>query len=382
MGLRTSRLPSASVITPQTYFAEDVHILCRQLQRLPQRRIRALAIVGGGALHLPTKWCRGPHPQRRWTVPRTSTASPDYADWGRYQKVGGVIIERVWLEYSAHELLTIRAGQFLTPYGIWNVDHGSPVVIGITRPFIVGNEWLPNRQTGLELYGSTGVNSTQFGYHLDALQSPRSNRRVSIRLSGYEQGCWLARVWAKQDSPIGMSSVGVRQGTKAATLTVPSQIQLHRRANAIPHFLNATSELSLGSTFQVYMGRLPAPRARRSPSIRITSDNYRPTPMFSMPGSGWQPDSRVWGYYALTGYRFKWNGVMTHSSRINTKIGARVSSSPFGSSQAVSIPPFERTGDRPASPRPVAAGRTLAGWIHARGRNYACGTEGGCRRVQ
>ena len=39
--------------------------------------------------------------------------------------------------------------------------------------FIVGNEWLPNRQTVLELYGSTGVNSTQLSYGLDALQWPR-----------------------------------------------------------------------------------------------------------------------------------------------------------------------------------------------------------------
>lgn len=82
--------------------------------------------------------------------PRTSTAYPDYADYYRAQ--GGRSDDRA--EYAADSLLNIRAGQWLTPYGIWNVDHGSPVVIGVTRPYIVGNEWLPSRQTGLEFYGT------------------------------------------------------------------------------------------------------------------------------------------------------------------------------------------------------------------------------------
>jgi hypothetical protein len=64
---------------------------------------------------------------------------------------GGVEIERAWLEYSAHPLFTIRGGQWLTPYGIWIVDHGSPVIIGVRRPFVVGEALIPERQTGVQI---------------------------------------------------------------------------------------------------------------------------------------------------------------------------------------------------------------------------------------
>ena len=110
-------------------------------------------------------------------VTRKSLAVPDYTDLNRSINVGGVIIQRAWVEYRFAEYFTLRAGHFLTPYGIWNVDHGSPAIVGALRPFIIGQQLIPESQSGLEGYGVVHLGpSTQVGYHLTF-----SNGRVGTR---------------------------------------------------------------------------------------------------------------------------------------------------------------------------------------------------------
>src|SRR5262245_26836823 len=62
---------------------------------------------------------------------RVSTEAQDAADAYHVQRWGAIIIERLQIDYDLLPTLTVRAGQFLTPYGIWNVDHGTPTLIGI-----------------------------------------------------------------------------------------------------------------------------------------------------------------------------------------------------------------------------------------------------------
>ena len=67
--------------------------------------------------------------------------------------LGGVLIERVHLTYRPLEWLGVIAGHYLTPCGIWNVEHGSPVRIPVRHPFMHTRKYIPLAQTGLQLFG-------------------------------------------------------------------------------------------------------------------------------------------------------------------------------------------------------------------------------------
>jgi hypothetical protein len=239
---------------------------------------------------------------------RISASYGDYADWNRAKKVGGVIIERAWLEYSAHSLLTIRGGQFLTPYGIWNVDHGSPVVIGTTRPFIVGNEWLPSHQTGLEVYGSQGFDQTQVGYHL-TLSNGRGPVDTYQDLDKNKAFGW--RVWAKQDTPLGTFGLGTSGYRGRYTDTTSTFGLVDGKLDAQYPATQRYDELGLAADFRWTWGEYLLQSEAIVQDVRY-DDRLRPPVQFAPPGTppAWSPDRRVWGHYVLTGYRLPWWGVM------------------------------------------------------------------------
>ena len=95
-----------------------------------------------------------------------NTNLPDYAQALATASWGGIVIERAWVEYAFADALTVRAGQFLTPYGIWNVDHGSPTTIAVQKPEITSAQLFPERQVGIEAYGTRYVGEVRLGYDL------------------------------------------------------------------------------------------------------------------------------------------------------------------------------------------------------------------------
>jgi hypothetical protein len=47
----------------------------------------------------------------------------------------GFNLERAWGEIRFNQYLNLRVGKFITPAGIWNVDHGSPVILTVKQPY-------------------------------------------------------------------------------------------------------------------------------------------------------------------------------------------------------------------------------------------------------
>lgn len=68
-------------------------------------------------------------------------------------RMGGIMIERAHFSYRFNEYIGVLAGRFLTPFGIWNVDHASTIIIPVRQPFIILQQTVPLAQTGVLLFG-------------------------------------------------------------------------------------------------------------------------------------------------------------------------------------------------------------------------------------
>ena len=96
---------------------------------------------------------------------------------------GSVVIERAWLEYNRLEALKLRVGNWFSPFGIWNEDHGSPTLISLAWPQFMTQRWMPLRQTGLMAYGNTFAGSWELGYA--ATLSNGRQEESTLNVDGY-----------------------------------------------------------------------------------------------------------------------------------------------------------------------------------------------------
>jgi hypothetical protein len=211
----------------------------------------------------------------------------DPTNFGRPVQWGGVVIERAYMEYDLTDWLTIRGGHWLTPYGIWNIDHGSPVIIGVRRPYIIGEQFFPEHQTGLDLFGSRHLSDYKLSYH-----ATLSNGRGG------------SEAQADQDNEL---AVGGR-----VELETPSHVRLgasfyHGRYTAL-----ATTPGALAETYleTAYGGDIQYDRdGLHLQGEAIARERHYNDGKRAATAAGFTPDSRDVGLYALAGYRFDklWN---------------------------------------------------------------------------
>jgi hypothetical protein len=112
----------------------------------------------------------------------------------------GVLLERAHIDWTPRDEINIRAGWFLTPYGIWNVDHGTPTRIMVEAPLLITAEILPQRQLGIEAFGRVQALPWTIGYHLYV-----SNGRQPGQLDFSDQKAVGTRVWFSTRRPIPMT---------------------------------------------------------------------------------------------------------------------------------------------------------------------------------
>ncbi|MCP4602245.1 MAG: hypothetical protein GY847_17295 [Proteobacteria bacterium] len=119
----------------------------------------------------------------------TTVLNPSSAHEFRH---GSISIARLWIEYKPMDYFGLRIGRFLTPYGVWNVDHGSTVIISVRIPGTMIFNFLPEAQTGLYAFGRVfptdklllnyGLTFTNGRGPMDEIYDLDNNKGVGARL--------------------------------------------------------------------------------------------------------------------------------------------------------------------------------------------------------
>jgi hypothetical protein len=235
-------------------------------------------------------------------ITRTDTTVLDYAGFEEPIHWGAIQIQRVWVEHQFSNLFTLQAGQFLTPYGIWNVDHGSPAIVGIRPPFAVAEELFPAQQVGLQLYGNTFFDPFEIGYHLTL-----SNGRGPVEYEDFSDDKAVGgRLYLKTDA-FGSLTVGAsgyrggyydRSAKYVATTDSSGHVQVDQQYTTLAKY----QELSLGGDLKWQWQHLLVQSEIIMNQVAY-AHGARPRVQVVAPPQGFQADYRRWGAYGLVGYR-------------------------------------------------------------------------------
>jgi hypothetical protein len=240
-----------------------------------------------------------------------NTMAIDYADFNRPFRWGAIEIERLYLEWSLHHFVTARFGHFLTPYGIWNVDHGTPTFITTGKPYVIGNQLFPEHQTGIELYGRWEASSYGLlGYHLtlsngtgpvSEYRDLDNNKAVGGRL--YFQYRRLG------DLKVGVSGYYGRDTD--STLVFGADTTLSH-LTADENLVTQSDSLALAADV-VWRHRGWHLQSEWISQQRRFTDRGRVQRVDLLTGRiNYPVDTFAWGVYALAGYSFDWWGCMPH----------------------------------------------------------------------
>jgi hypothetical protein len=243
-------------------------------------------------------------------ISRTDTTVLDYAGFEEPIRWGAIRIERIWVEHEFSTLFKLQIGQFLTPYGIWNVDHGSPTIISIRAPFVVVDELFPSHQTGLQLYGSTFFDPVEVGYHLTL-----SNGRGPVEYQDFsDDKAYGGRLYLKTDL-FGSLTFGTsfyRGGyLDRSARYVVSNVGGQPVVDQTFTTLSKYQELSLGADLKWQWKRLLVQGEALMNEVAFANGG-RPRASVVAPPQGFQADYRRWGAYALVGYRTQFVQTMPY----------------------------------------------------------------------
>jgi hypothetical protein len=93
-------------------------------------------------------------------------------EWGSFS------VERALMTLNLNRYFNISAGKFITPAGVWNVDHGSPVILTISQPTEYSYaEIYPKSQLGIMEDGKIFIGDADLSYVV-YLSSGRDNQSL------------------------------------------------------------------------------------------------------------------------------------------------------------------------------------------------------------
>ncbi len=234
---------------------------------------------------------------------RTSTSVFDSGSasggWAQIEW-GALVLERAYLEWRHSDLLQIRAGSWLTPYGIWNVDHGSPTLIPLMLPQMIVGEFFPTRQLGVQALGKVHLKNS---WDLD-WSAYVSNGRQAGQLDPTEDKALGGRVAFTNESPFRLAL--------GSSFYLGSYADEHRQIVSVApwrierEIMVAYDEIGVAADLSLDVGRL---RLRSEVGYRsIRYEDGKRDLWYGVPGS-LQPDHYELEGYVLAAYQLPWLGL-------------------------------------------------------------------------
>jgi hypothetical protein len=241
---------------------------------------------------------------RNEEIERTMSRESDYTDFQRDKNIGGVIPEQIWIDYAPVPLVKIRVGQWLSPYGIWNVDHGSPVIIGVNRPFIIGSQLIPEKQVGLLASGGSLIaGPVEWSYALGL-----SNGRTTVtQFEDLDSNKAITGRLALSISALGALDVGTT--AYAGRHTESSEVM----ANG-PNGIETSERISLQYDEVTYAFDLKWiwEGLHVQSEWLVFQRRFTEEGRIGAAAGGLLPDRLKWGGYGLIGYRLPWFPLMPY----------------------------------------------------------------------
>jgi hypothetical protein len=210
---------------------------------------------------------------------------------------GGIVLERAWMEYRYSDALQVRGGQFLTPWGIWNVDHGTPTLISPVLPSMILQQAIPRQQTGLEILGRFNRPPWTYGYHL-TVSNGRQATLVDFTDNKAVGGRLFARYSGDVELQIGLTGYWGQYDDLVKNLISPEPLVIESVQTV------ARDETALGADLSLDVGK-----TRLRSEAMISTARYRKGKRIEAilePGGGYDSDRIRYNWYGILSHRISW----------------------------------------------------------------------------
>lgn len=108
---------------------------------------------------------------------------------------------RAQIDLKVNDALNVRVGRFLTPVGIWSVDHGSPVILTVQQPYYVSTVPIfPQSQEGVMLFGTTPIGDNDLNYSLYLSKGRDDGDKGNLQVSEWDDLSVGAQTYVKVEA--------------------------------------------------------------------------------------------------------------------------------------------------------------------------------------
>lgn len=215
---------------------------------------------------------------------------------------GSIVMQQAWIQGTFTDWLGVKVGYWLTPFGIWNIDHGTPTLIGLTPPSFTGGRFYPRNQLGVQALGQFTSRAWTFNY-----TAYISNGKTPGQLDPTDDKAFGFRLSARTTRPFpmqfGLAGYTGRYSEVALVGTPPLNISTNETV--------AYRQWDIGADISL---DIKAFRARTELAIeRVDYAQGKYEYSFGTPGM-YVPNHLSWGWFSIAAYRLPWLGLEPYLS--------------------------------------------------------------------